>query len=83
MRRVCLLLMLLSGCAAAPVPPPTPTVLCQVPAGLLANRPQPSRPQGDYQQRDVAQYLIALHQWGTQGWARVAAVKQWVNTHCE
>ncbi|WP_286694993.1 Rz1-like lysis system protein LysC [Spongiibacter sp. UBA1325] len=83
MHRLCLLLMLLSGCAAAPVPPPTPTVLCQVPAGLLATQPPPQRPQGNYQQREVAHYLVALHQWGKQGWARLIAVKQWTQQHCE
>ncbi|MCC5811188.1 MAG: hypothetical protein JJU06_12535 [Ectothiorhodospiraceae bacterium] len=76
------LLGLLAGCASQPEPLPpativTPPVVCEVPAGLTAGDDEPARPQGEYTQRDVAEYVVELHRWGASGWARVEAIEAW------
>lgn len=72
---VCLA-VLVSGCATTPTPlPPVQAVIvCAPDPGMAQQDPQPLRPAGDYSQRDVADYLTALHQWARRGWQRLQAV---------
>jgi hypothetical protein len=37
----------------------------------------PTKPGGEYRQREVAAYVTALHEWGAAGWTRVAEARQW------
>lgn len=78
-----LLFWLLCGCSTQPqiTVDPAP-VMCQVPAGLLADEPMPKAPRGDYTQRDVALYINDLHEWGDRAVQRVKAIDQWVRDNC-
>ncbi len=68
------------GCAVnappevAPVPAP---VVCAPSAALTDGEPEPSRPAGQYTQRDVALYIKQLHRWGARGWEKLAASRSW------
>ena len=72
-----LLALLLTACESVPErqppPPDPPPVVCTLPAGLTEQRTEPTRPAGDYTQRDVASYTTALHAWGAKGWKRLRA----------
>lgn len=74
------LVVMLAGCATAPepMPPPDPPLLvCDIDPALTENETEPDRPiNADDTQRDVALYITALHQWATQGWERVKAIRQ-------
>ncbi|WIX34946.1 hypothetical protein QO259_10010 [Salinicola sp. JS01] len=73
---------LLVGCESTPaLPPPVidnqpPVVVCAIPAGMTEREAEPAKPLGDYSQRDVGNYITALHQWGSRGWLRLAQVDQ-------
>jgi hypothetical protein len=78
---VLILPLLLLGCTtqppAPPLPPPLPVqVVCALPESMTTPQPQPLRPTGDYTQRDVGLYLLQLHAWAAEGWARLDAVRQ-------
>lgn len=75
-------LLMLAGCASSPEPVPRPEplpapVLCALPEGQTVQEPEPERPTGDYSQRDVALYMERLHRWGSRGWTRLAAAREW------
>lgn len=77
---VVFVLALLVGCASAPEPRPDvlpAPVACEVPREMVLQQVRPQPPQGDYTQADVARYLVALHQWGQEGWTRLEAVRKW------
>lgn len=84
--RLVLLVMVINlvGCAGQIVPTvPPASVMCQVPAGLLAVADAPQIPEGEYSQADVAMYISKLHQWAWKGWLRIGAIDKWVTQHCE
>lgn len=78
-----LLPLLLAGCAtpeppAPPDPAPLPTpVVCAPGAGMTEIETAPLAPRGDYTQRDVARYIAGLHLWGSRGWEKLHAVREW------
>lgn len=79
---VVLVVLALTGCAAAPEPMPRPEpmptpVLCALPDGQAVQEPEPERPAGEYTQRDVALYIERLHRWGSRGWMRLTAAREW------
>lgn len=79
---VLLVMLTLAGCATRseplPIPPPQRMApVCSPPTEMTRARPEPARPQGDYSQKDAANYIAALHEWATQGWVRLDAVKHW------
>ncbi|OLO06864.1 hypothetical protein BTW08_15325 [Salinicola sp. MH3R3-1] len=74
---------LLTACESVPTstPPPVidnepPVVICAIPAGMTESKAEPSKPIGNYSQRDVGLYLQALHRWGSRGWLRLARVDE-------
>jgi hypothetical protein len=73
--------VLLCACAApAPLPRPEPLatpVFCAVPEVQTEREKEPDRPVGEYTQRDVALYIEGLHRWGSRGWTRLDAVREW------
>lgn len=71
----------LAACGSTPPepPPPPPEInvyQCATPAGMTSPEPQPKRPRGEYTQDDVALYITRLHQWGMQGWLKLASVRE-------
>lgn len=86
MRHMVLTLMalaLLAGCASRPQPVPDilpPPVLCTVPDGLTMQQLPPQPPRGEYTQRDVAEYITRLHQWGREGWTRIGEIRKYSDT---
>jgi len=77
MKRAALIaaLLLLAGCATTP---PAPQVIrVTPPASLTEPEAAPSVPGPDATQKDVARYLLQLHQWGQDGWDRLDAIRQW------
>jgi len=79
---LCLVLGL-AGCAATPEPAPQPPaplpapVVCALPAGMSEPEPPPQRPEGEYTQRDVAEFVAELHRWGSRGWEKLARARHW------
>lgn len=77
-----LAVLAVAGCAATPEPMPRPApvpapVLCALPEGQAVPEPEPERPAGSYTQRDVALYIERLHRWGSRGWVRLSAAREW------
>lgn len=76
------LLLLLGACSSAPEvhpqPEPLPViVLCELPEGMAQADSAPAAPRGEYSQRDVALYVIRLHQWGDAANQRLQAIYEW------
>lgn len=79
-----LVALVVAGCAGTPEPLPRPEplpapVLCDLPEAQTVQEPEPERPVGNYSQRDVALYIERLHRWGSRGWTRLAAAREWSN----
>ena len=84
MIRLVPVLALVAGCSTTPAPmPPAPIqpapVICQVPDKHTVIAAKPAKPQGEYAQKDVADYLTKLHLWAARGWLQVESIKQWSN----
>lgn len=80
MRAAALLMgaLLLAGCASAPLRwQPPEIVRVTPPAALMGEESAPAVPGETATQRDVARYLVELHEWAERGWARVRGINEW------